>query len=287
MNKPPRLAIIIPSLRGVPQALLDSISHQTVAPDEIEVVIGVSPNGRARNIGVARTTSDILLFVDDDAVLAHSHVIETMLPLLQDDEIGVVGASRLVPPDAPSFQQRVARQVARIDNPVVHEPLETNPDPPLYSSQITTTCAAIRREVFQQAGGFSETLIRSVDPEFFHRVRQFGYRFILAPDAWVWHPAPSTLWELGKKHFLYGLGHAQATQLHAELARYTERYPILHFVLRTLAAPLQVFVSYSFGDPQLRLTLAPLKAVASYASAIGYFYGRVFAPFPEATTDGE
>jgi len=270
------LSIVIPSLLGAPQALLDSIKNQTITPDEIEIVVGVSPNGRARNVGVARTTGDILLFIDDDAVLAHDRVIETMIFFLEDPKVGVVGASRLVPPDAPSFQQRVARQVARINNPVVHQPLETNPDPPLYNIQITTTCAAMRRQVFEQAGGFSEVLIRSVDPEFFHRVRKLGYHFILAPDTWVWHPAPSTLGKLLRKHFLYGLGHAQATHLHPELARGPERHPIPYFVLRTLLAPIQVFFSYSFGDPRFRFTFAPLKAIASYASALGYFYGCLF-----------
>lgn len=275
MNRSTDLSVVIPSLRGAPQALLDSINNQTILPAEIEVVVGISPNGRARNVGATRTTGNILLFIDDDAVLAHDRVIEGMLRFLDSPTVGVVGASRLVPIDAPRFQQRVARQVARINNPVVDQPLETNPDPPLYSTQVTTTCAAMRRDVFEQVGGFSEVLIRSVDPEMFHRVRRLGYSFILAPGVWAWHPAPSTLRKLVEKHFLYGLGHAQATRVHPELARGPERLPLLYFAFRTLVAPLQVFLSYSFGDPSLRFTLAPLKALASYASAVGYFYGRV------------
>ncbi len=271
----PSLSVVIPSLHGVPPALLESIKAQTVQPDEVEVVVGVRPNGRARNVGVARTNGERLLFIDDDAVLAHEHVIERMLPFLDDPTVGVVGASRLVPPNAPRFQQWVARQVARINNPVVHEPLETNPDPPLRLTQVTTTCAAMRREVFDEVGGFSEVLIRGVDPEFFFRVRQQGYRFILAPDAWTWHPAPANLRKLIRKHFLYGLGHAQTLDLHPEMARYLERYPLPYFLLRTLLLPAQLFLTYSFGDPRLRLTFAPLKAVASYASAVGFFYGRV------------
>ncbi len=273
MGGPDSLSVIIPSLRGVPQELLHSIEGQSLVPGETEIVVGVSPNGRARNVGVARTTGSVLFFIDDDAVLAHSRVIETMVSLLEDPEVGVVGASRLVPPESSPFQQRVARQVARINNPVVHVPLETNPDPPLYSTQVTTTCAAMRREVFERAGGFSEVLVRSVDPEFFHRVRALGYRFFLAPDVWAWHPAPPTLRKLVIKHFNYGLGHAQAAHIHPELARGPERYPLPYFILRTLLAPLQIFTSYSFGDPDFRLTFAPLKAVASYASAVGYVYG--------------
>jgi cellulose synthase/poly-beta-1,6-N-acetylglucosamine synthase-like glycosyltransferase len=271
----PKVSVIIPSLHGPDPALLESLKRQTAQPDEVEVVLGVRPNGRARNVGVAHTRGERLVFIDDDAVLAHEDVIARMLPLLDDPTVGVVGASRLVHPDAPKFQQRVAKQVARINNPVVKKALETNPHPPYRATEVTTTCAAMRRAVFEETGGFSETLIRGVDTEFFLRVRKLGYRFILAPQAWTWHPAPATLKKLLRKHFLYGLGHAQTTQLHPEMTRRLERYPLPYLFLRTLMLPLHAFLPYSFGDPRMRLTFAPLKALASYASAVGYVYGKL------------
>lgn len=270
-----QVSVIIPSLHGPSPALLESLERQTVRFDEVEVVLGVHPNGRARNVGVARTSGGRLVFIDDDAVLAHKDVIARMLPFLDDPTVGVVGASRLVPPDAPKFQQRVGRQVARINNPVVNKPLETNPDPPYRATEVTTTCAAMRYAVFEEVGGFSETLIRGVDTEFFLRVHHLGYRFILAPQAWTWHPAPSTLGKLLRKHFLYGVGHAQNTRLHPQMMRRLERYPLLYLLLRTLMLPLHAFFPYSFGDPRIRLTYAPLKALASYASAVGYIYERL------------
>jgi hypothetical protein len=63
--------------------------------------------------------------------------------------------------------------------------------------------------------------------------------------------------------------------LHTGVTRRLERYPILYLMLRTLGLPLHAFLPYSFGDPRIRLTFAPLKALASYASAIGYIYGRL------------
>ena len=45
---------------------------QTLQPDEVEIVRAVRPNGRARNLGVARSQAPILVFVDDDAVLGLS-----------------------------------------------------------------------------------------------------------------------------------------------------------------------------------------------------------------------
>src|SRR5512143_3403982 len=95
----PPVALIIPSLDGDIEPLLKSVRRQTVAPAEIEVVRGVRPNGRARNLGVARTSAPLLVFVDDDAVLGDEHLIERLVaPLLEDPSVGVTGASKLLPP---------------------------------------------------------------------------------------------------------------------------------------------------------------------------------------------
>src|SRR6185503_5672984 len=111
----PAVALIIPSLDGEVGPLLASVRRQTLQPAEIEVVRGVRPNGRARNQGVARTTAPLLVFVDDDALLGDEHVIANLIaPLLADPTIGVTGASKLLPPDAPPFQRWAAREVPRI-----------------------------------------------------------------------------------------------------------------------------------------------------------------------------
>src|SRR6266545_7801433 len=242
----PPVALIIPSLDGDVEPLLASVRRQTLQPSEIEVVRGVRPNGRARNQGVARTRAPLLVFVDDDAVLGDERVIERLVAPLADPSIGVTGASKLLPPDAPPFQRWVAREVPRIVHPIVDQPLETNPDPPSFYCEITTTCCAMRRAVFEQAGGFHETLFRGVDTEFFVRVRRLRtegrglgsesdirsallspqssvlsphYRFVLVPNTWTYHPAPATLRALLRKQFLYGFGHAQEVRRDPSRAR--------------------------------------------------------------------
>lgn len=295
----PQVAVIIPSLDGEVEPLLESVRRQTLQPSEIVVVRGVRPNGRARNQGVAQTSAPLLVFVDDDAVLGDEHVIANLVaPLLADPTIGVAGASKLLPPDAPRFQRWVAREVARVVHPVVREPLETNPDPPSFYCDITTTCCAMRREVFEQAGGFDETLLRGVDTEFFVRVRGSAvsgtgyqvsaddarpstpirhYRFILVPNTWAYHPAPATLRALLRKQFFYGVGHAQEVRRDPRRSRGRTLTTPLHAVaflfFRTAILLPNVFLPYSFATPSWRPGFKPLKALASYASALGYVYG--------------
>jgi hypothetical protein len=293
MSFPP-VALIIPALDGDVEPLLASARRQTLQPSEIEVVRGVRPNGRARNQGVARTSAPLLVFVDDDALLGDERVIERLVaPLLADPSIGVTGASKLLPPDAPWFQRWVAREVPRITHPIVDQPLETNPDPPSFYCEITTTCCAMRRAVFEAAGGFDESLIRGVDTEFFVRLRRMEdasvrsiahptsripyYRFLLVPHAWAYHPAPANLRALLRKHFLYGVGHAQEVRRDRSRARGRALPTPLHaaaFVLfRTAILLPNIFLPYSFAAPSWRLGFKPLKALTSYVGALGYVWG--------------
>lgn len=305
----PAVALIIPSLDGRVEPLLASVRRQTLQPVEVAVVRGVRPNGRARNRGVAQTRAPVLVFVDDDAVLGNEQVIHNLVaPLLADPTIGVTGAAKLLPPGAPWFQRWAAREVPRIVHPVVAAPLETNPDPPSFYSEITTTCCAMRREVFEEAGGFDETLVRGVDTEFFVRVRRLSrqgsgvrgveanrvsaqqprdsrsglsapdhYRFVLVPHTWTYHPAPATLPALLRKQFLYGYGHAQEVQHDPSRARGrrlpTRWHALAYLLFRTAILLPNVFLPYSFAAPSWRPGFKPLKALASYASALGYVWG--------------
>lgn len=272
------LAVVVPSLTGEVTDVLDSISRQTVRPVELQVVRGVRPSGRARNLGVRRTTARIVLFVDDDAVLGQDDTIENLIRPFADPTIGVVGAAKLLPAESSRFQRQVARQVPRIEHPVVSTVTESNPPLGRFGyTDVTTTCCAVRRDVLDSCGGFDEDLVRGVDSEFFVRVRQAGHRLVMAPRTWVAHPAPASLGDLVAKHFLYGSGYAQDVQRHPERAagRYlrTPAHAAAYVVARTALLPAHVFLPYSHAQASWRPGFKPLRAISSYSAALGYVYG--------------
>lgn len=278
MTEIPQIAVVIPALNGEITALRASIARQTWQPRQIEVAVGVRPNGKARNTATVRTTAPYLVFIDDDAILANDDAIEQLVkPLLTDPTIGVTGASKLLPPDASAFQRWVAREVPRIEHAVVQTPLESNPDPPSFYCELTTTCCAMRREVYDEVAGFNNELIRGVDTEFFTRIRRAGYRFILVPNTWTWHPAPANLWALLRKHWLYGVGHAQEVRRDSARGRgrvlKTPLHALAYWLLRTLILPINIFLPYSFAAPSWRPSFKPLKALTSYVGALGYIWG--------------
>ena len=287
---PARIAVIIPTMSRVPLDVQAMMAAQTIQPTHVCIVYGQSPNGYARNIGAYRVTdadaaaasppTEWYLFLDDDALFGHPECIERLYRAALQPGVAIAGAARILPADASTFEHAVAQQVARIVNPVVPIDTLTNPDPPHYSCSITTTCCMVSRRVFEAVEGFDPTLIRGVDTEFFVRVRRMHHAdapvlFIQAGNAWVTHHAPQTLRALWDKHFAYGAGHAQEVRRDARRARAGNNFgspmhAFLWLFLRTLLVPIHCFLPYSFGDPRWRFAWSPLKAYASYASALGY-----------------
>jgi len=272
------VSLVVPSLSGDAEKLLASVARQTLVPAEVEVVRGVRPSGLARNLGVARTTCPVLVFADDDATLGADDTVASLVAPLADPTVGAVGTAKLLPAGSTPFQRRVARQVPRIVHPVVADMTESSPPADHFGyTDVTTTCCAMRRDVFDACGGFDERLVRGVDSEFFYRIGRAGYRLVIAPDTWVLHPAPATIGRLLAKHFRYGTGYAQTVQRHPELAagRYlsTPLHAGAYLLLRTALVAPHAVVPYSHAEGSWRLGFKPLRALTSYAAALGYVYG--------------
>jgi cellulose synthase/poly-beta-1,6-N-acetylglucosamine synthase-like glycosyltransferase len=276
MTKHPRIAAIVPTMSKDIDELLCALAAQTHRLDEIQVVKGVRPNGRARNRGVAKTTADILFFIDDDAMPGSADLVERLVSaLLSDPTIGVVGPARVLPANASWFQRRVAAEIPRTVNPIPRAPLETNPPLNGYGhSLITTTACAMWRCVYEESGRFSEELESGVDTDFFYRARKLGYRFMMMPDIFVEHPAPGNLRALLRKFHWYGMGYGQEVQRRPDQHMGPRLPTPLHRIAFLTAATLwlvpSIFIPYSYGYPHLEVGFRPLKALSTYAVAWGY-----------------
>ena|SRR5579863_7276248 len=275
----PKVSIIIPSWTGEVSRPMRGIEQQTFRDYEVEVVQGVSLAGCARNQGAQRTKGEILLFIDDDAVLGHEHVLQKLVDLLESDaQTAVVGVSQQVPVEATWFQRTIASQLSRCSYPVVSENLVSNPPLDHYGfTAITTLCCAVRRTVFEEVGGFDEELTSGEDTDFFYRVRRCGYNLILAANCWAYHEPPASLKALVRKSFWYGIGHALETRKSPErnmaLLPLDRLYSSLGLVAAVACLPLACFVHYYFDTRRLVFGLRPLKTLSTYAALCGYVYG--------------
>lgn len=205
MMSSPIVSIIIPSRdgsrNGNVQKLLGDIANQTYKEIEIILVIGASPNGHARNIGVKSANGEFLFMLDDDLRLGNKFVVENLMTFLkQDGSYGMVGCSQQIPPDANNFQIRAAAELPRSEFPVVQEPTDTD---------MVNHCAGfvIHANLYKEVGGESDILRRGTDPDLRNRVKKAGYRVLVAPKTWSYHPLPDN-W---KKFWSYHKQNAKET----------------------------------------------------------------------------
>jgi GT2 family glycosyltransferase len=269
----PRVSVIIPSRDGhrggcVPR-LLESVARQTYSDYEVRLVIGVFPQGKAINQGVAETAGEILLILDDDSWLANTGVFQRLVDALDSDSrIGMAGASIVPPPDATAFQRRAGRQFPRFNTPEVE--VITDSDLACHG------CCAIPRAIFTAIGGEREDLIRGLDPDLRVRLRAAGCRVVLVPGASIHHPLPGGWKNLLRMFFRNGRGSAYAQRFHPETVYETHerlsghnfqpRRPVVYRVLRF---PLRLLRA---------LLLGQFLRFAAYASyACGYAHGWVTA----------
>jgi len=197
----PQLSVVVPSLDGKREGnvdqLIQQLQHQTWKSLEIILSIGESPNGHARNVGVEIAQGEYFVFIDDDVELGHERVLANLIePFTRLPGIGMTGPSQLVPPSANRFQHWSARQIPRSFSPVVDEVTD--------SDMVSHMCLAIPRELFLKVGKESDRLLAGTDPDLRHRVRQAGYRVVVVPQTWAYHPAPESMRSLTKFAFKKG-----------------------------------------------------------------------------------
>ncbi len=194
----------------------------------------------------------------------YKRVVEQLVRALQCSEFGLVGTSQLLPPDSSKFQRALAMQLSRSQSPIVKTYID--------SDMVTTQCCAVRRNVFEQLGGFHEGLLRGVDPEFRNRVRQLGLRVVVVPDAWHYHPVPSSVRALVRLAFRDGYSSAQVFRQHPEAvlfnpeghaADFQAHYPVWGRYSRRLLDVVRKFVAGQWWG-----ALYGLVYVAGYAWAV-------------------
>jgi GT2 family glycosyltransferase len=144
----------------------------------IELAATVGP-ARARNIGAAAATGDVLLFIDADVVVPPGLVGRVAAHLQAGAALAAVIGSYDDAPADPGFLSQYRNLLHHYVHQTSHE----------EASTFWCGCGAIRRAVFLDAGGFnggfSDPSIEDI--EFGYRLRRTGHRVRLAKDLQVTH----------------------------------------------------------------------------------------------------
>jgi|GEM_PF-1135866 GT2 family glycosyltransferase len=150
------------------------------------------------NLGASRANGDFLLFLNNDVQVLERGWLGAMLEQAQRSEVGAVGAKLLYP----DGRIQHAGIVLGLLGGTGHAFRFQRPDEPGYHSfsdvvrncsAVTGACLMIRRQVFEDIGGFDPRFREAYnDVDLCLRLRQRGYLIIYTPFAVLYHHESAT-----------------------------------------------------------------------------------------------
>lgn len=148
---------------------------------------------RMCNLGAAQAGGEYLLFLNDDIEVAKPEWLTVMMSRAMKPGAGAVGA-KLLYPDSHNIQHV---GITNIHLGPAHK-LQFLSDEKIYYhgynrqavnvSAVTGACLLVKKEVFEEAGGFSEKMeVAFNDVELCFHIGELGYRNICCNDTFLYH----------------------------------------------------------------------------------------------------
>jgi cellulose synthase/poly-beta-1,6-N-acetylglucosamine synthase-like glycosyltransferase len=219
------LEIVIVYDPPTPQAVLDDLTTITAdAGARLVLVPYDKPFSFSEkcNIGVAASSGSFLLQLNDDVeILSDDFVTQLVLPLTEningEHRVGATGAKLLYPDDTIQHAGVVttfggpahALRGRRDDGALLHGALAVNRE----VTALTGACLALRRETWEDVGGFSETLpVNYNDTDLCLKIARSGQRILWLANVRAYHfesksrNASVETWEWDRFRARWGFG---------------------------------------------------------------------------------
>ena len=150
------------------------------------------------NFAVAHAKGEYLLFLNNDVQSINSDWLEEMLGVCQRPEVGGVGAKLIYPDNTIQHAGCVIGMGGIAGHMFVDMPADRTGYLHKASllqdmSAVTAACLLMKKEVFEQAGGFTEELaVAFNDVDLCLKVRKNGYLIVYDPYAKLYHMESKT-----------------------------------------------------------------------------------------------
>lgn len=163
-------------------------------------------HGGTRGRAASETDADVFVMMTQDAVPADEYLLERLLLPLADERVAVSYARQLAKEDAGEIEK-----YTRVFNYPQESVIKAKEDIPVLGIKTffcSDVCAAYKRSVYEELGGFVKKAIFNEDMVFAAKAVKAGYRIAYAADAQVYHSHNYTGAEQFRRNFDLGVSQA-------------------------------------------------------------------------------
>lgn len=223
-------------------------------------------HGKTRNYGVSLSKTPYFIMMTDDAVPADKDLISKLLAPFADEKTGMSYARQL-----PAQDCGVIESYTRSFNYPEHSQVKSSKDlgrmgiKTFFASNV---CAAYKRELFDQLGGFTEHTVFNEDMIYARGLIDAGFQIAYAAEARVVHSHNYSGLQQFKRNFDLGVSHADHPEVFSGLFAESEGACL---VFRTCGYLCKT------GKPFLMVKLFWLSG----CKYMGYFLGKRYQHLPK------
>ena len=222
--------------------------------------------GQSRNYGAERANGEWLIVLDSDVVLPDGYLQAV------ENELREMPADAWGGPDAahPSFtpvQKAISYSMTSFFTTGGIRGGKAKLDK-FYPRSFNM---GIRREVYQQLGGFSKMRFGE-DIDFSYRIVEAGYKPRLFPDAWVWHKRRTDLSKFYRQVYNSGIARINLEKRHPGTLKFVHLLPTVFTVgvigLILISAVGRALMHYVDRDQFYWMCFAPWIPIILYSAII-------------------
>ena len=253
--------------------------------------------GQSRNYGAERAQGEWLIVLDSDVVLPENYlaaVNSSLFTLHSSLPCDAWGGPDAAHPSFTPVQKAISYSMTSFFTTGGirggSSPLRGDKRGALDKFYPRSFNMGIRREVYQQLGGFSKMRFGE-DIDFSYRIVEAGYKTALMPDAWVWHKRRTDFRKFFRQVYNSGIARINLTKRHPGTLKLVHLLPtvftlgvigllLLSFFCPLALLPIILYCAVIFIDSSLRnhsLRVGLLSIPAAFTQLMGYGLGFIEA----------
>jgi glycosyltransferase involved in cell wall biosynthesis len=182
--------------------------------------------GQSRNYGAERAQGEWLIVLDSDVVLPENYLSAVTSHLSpHTSHLSAWGGPDCAHPSFTPIQKAISYAMTSFFTTGGIRGGKTKMDkfyPRSYNM-------GIRREVYQELGGFSKMRFGE-DIDFSYRIVEAGYKTALLPDAWVWHKRRTDFRKFFRQVYNSGIARINLTKRHPGTLKLVHLLPMVFTV---------------------------------------------------------